>query len=48
MQKNTKKKVLARPNMSEKKFDQINNSQWTFEKKKKEGLLLSAPLIGKY
>ena len=35
-----KKRVLARPNMSEKKFDQINNSQWTFEKKKKEGAFI--------
>ena len=31
-----KKRVLMRPNMTEKKFDLINNSQWSFEKKEKE------------
>ena len=29
-----KKRVLMRPNMTEKKFELINNSQWSFEKKK--------------
>ena len=31
-----KKRVLMRPNMTEKKFELINNSQWSFEKKEKE------------
>ena len=31
-----KKRVLMRPNMTEKKFNLINNSQWSFEKKRKE------------
>jgi dephospho-CoA kinase len=31
-----KKRVLMRPNMTEKKFNLINNSQWTFEKKEKK------------
>ena len=30
-----RKRVLARPNMTEEKFKQINNAQWTFEQKKK-------------
>ena len=34
--KNQKKRVLMIPNMTEKKFELINNSQWTFEKKEKE------------
>ena len=34
-----KKRVLMRPNMTEKKFELINNSQWSFEKKKKKNLL---------
>ena len=28
-----------RPNMTEKKFELINNSQWSFEKKKKKNHL---------
>ena len=32
--KNSKKKSFARPNMTEKKFDQINNAQWSYERKK--------------
>ena len=28
-----KKRVLTRPNMSEKKFEQINDTQWSYEKK---------------
>ena len=34
--KNQRKRVLMRPNMTEKKFELINNSQWSFEKKKKQ------------
>tara|TARA_B100000963_G_C22401059_1_gene568875 strand:- start:65 stop:667 length:603 start_codon:yes stop_codon:yes gene_type:complete len=34
--KNQKKRVLIRPNMTEKKFELINNSQWSFERKVKE------------
>ena len=30
-----KKRVLKRPNMTEKKFELINNAQWSFEKKAK-------------
>ncbi len=33
--KNQRKRVLARKNMTEKKFNLINNAQWSFEKKKK-------------
>ncbi len=31
-----KKRVLMRPNMTDEKFELINNSQWSFEKKYKE------------
>ncbi len=31
---NQRKRVLARKNMTEKKFNLINNAQWSFEKKK--------------
>ena len=31
--KDQKKRVLIRPNMTEEKFELINNSQWSFEKK---------------
>ena len=34
--KNQERRVLKRPNMTEKKFQLINNSQWSFEKKQKE------------
>ena len=34
--KNQKKRVLMRPNMTAKKFEQINNTQWSFEKKYKK------------
>ncbi len=34
--KNQKKRVLMRPNMSERKFELINSSQWSFQKKKKK------------
>ena len=30
-----KKRVLARPNMTEEKFENINNAQWTYEQKKR-------------
>ena len=30
-----RKRVLARPNMTEEKFKQINSAQWTYEQKKK-------------
>ena len=30
-----RKRVLARPNMTEEKFKQINDAQWTYEQKKK-------------
>ncbi len=30
-----RKRVLTRPNMNEKKFELVNNSQWSFEKKAK-------------
>ena len=32
--KNQKKRVLMRPNMTEEKFELINNSKWSFKKKK--------------
>ena len=32
-----KQRVLMRPNMTEEKFELINNSQWSFEKKKTKG-----------
>ena len=35
--KNQKKRVLMRPNMTEEKFELINNSQWSFKKKKLNG-----------
>ena len=31
-----KRRVLIRPNMTEKKFELINNAQWSFKKKEKE------------
>ena len=31
-----KKRVLMRPNMTDEKFELINNSQWSFKKKEKE------------
>ena len=31
-----RKRVLTRHNMTAEKFELINNSQWSFEKKKKE------------
>ena len=38
--RNQRKRVLKRPNMNEKKFELINNSQWSFEKKKKENPII--------
>ena len=35
--KNQKKRVLMRPNMTEEKFELINDSQWSFKKKKING-----------
>ncbi len=45
--KNQKKRVLKRKNMTEKKFDLINNSQWNFEKKKKEKPFIINTSFGK-
>ena len=42
-----KKRVLMRPNMTEKKFELINNSQWSFEKKKKEKPFIINTSFGK-
>ena len=42
-----KKRVLMRPNMSEKKFDLINNSQWSYEKKAKEKPFIINTSLGK-
>ena len=42
-----KKRVLMRPNMNEKKFELINNSQWTFEKKAKEKPFIINTSFGK-
>ena len=46
-QKIQKKRVLMRPNMSEKRFELINNSQWSFEKKAKEKPLIINTSLGK-
>ena len=42
-----KKRVLMRPNMTEKKFELINNSQWSFEKKNKEKPFIINTSFGK-
>ena len=42
-----KKRVLMRPNMSEKRFELINNSQWSFEKKAKEKPFIISTSLGK-
>ena len=34
LKKVQRRRVLARPNMTEEKFKQINNAQWTYEQKK--------------
>ena len=36
-----------RPNMTEKKFELINNSQWSFEKKEKEKPFIINTSFGK-
>ena len=43
-----RKRVLLRPNMTEKKFELINNSQWKFEKKKKEKPFIINTSFGKF
>ena len=43
-----RKRVLLRPNMTEKKFELINNSQWNFEKKKKEKPFIINTSFGKF
>ena len=45
--KNQKKRVLMRPNMTEKKFELINNSQWSFKKKIKKGPIIINTSFGK-
>ncbi len=42
-----KKRVLNRPHMTEKKFEQINESQWTFEEKVREKPLIISTSYGK-
>ena len=42
-----KKRVLRRPNMTEKKFQLINKSQWPFEKKIKENPFIISTSFGK-
>ena len=42
-----KRRVLARPHMTEKKFDQINNTQWSFERKKSKKPFLISTSFGK-
>ena len=42
-----KQRVLARPNMTEEKFELINNSQWNFEKKEKEKPFIINTSFGK-
>lgn len=45
--RNQKKRVLNRPHMTEKKFNQINNTQWSFERKKSEKPFLISTSFGK-
>ena len=42
-----KERVLQRPNMTEKKFELINKSQWTFEEKEKEKPFIINTTFGK-
>lgn len=42
-----KKRVLLRPNMTEKKFELVNNAQWSFEKKAKEKPFIINTSFGK-
>ena len=46
--KNQKRRVLTRPNMTEIKFELINNSQWSFEKKEKEKPYIINTSFGKF
>ncbi len=45
--KKQKERVLARPHMTEKKFNQINNTQWNFERKKSKKPFLISTSFGK-
>ena len=45
--KNQKKRVLLRQNMTEEKFNLINNSQWSFERKKNKKPFLISTSYGK-
>ena len=45
--KNQKKRVLMRPNMTEKKFNMINNAQWSFKKKIKRKPFIINTSFGK-
>ena len=42
-----KERVLKRPNMTEKKFELINNAQWNFERKNKEKPFIINTSFGK-
>ena len=42
-----KRRVLVRPNMNEKKFELINNSQWSFEKKERKKPFIINTSFGK-
>ena len=42
-----KKRVLARPHMTEKKFNQINNAQWSFRRKKSKKPFIISTSFGK-
>ena len=42
-----KERVMARPHMTEKKFNQINNTQWSFERKKRKKPFLISTSFGK-
>ena len=43
-----KRRVLMRPNMTEKKFELINNSQWSFEKKTEKNPFIINTSYGKF
>ena len=45
--KNQKKRVLLRQNMTEEKFNLINDSQWSFERKKNKNPFLISTSYGK-
>ena len=46
-EKNQKKRVLLRQNMTEKKFNLINKSQWSFDRKKIKNPFLISTSYGK-